>query len=162
MRAPSSLDDLLAIEEIKQLKARRDHAVDTKDWATYQSLHLPEATSHAEGLEPWGSATEMTAAVSSRLEGITTSHHSHTPLIALTANDEATGMWSMEDNLFWKQGEEDHWYRGFGFYHEVYAKRDGRWLFKSRRLVRTHVSMSAGGVIGDARLRARRNDPAGS
>lgn len=35
------IEQLLAAEEIKKLKARRDRALDTKDWPLYASLHLP-------------------------------------------------------------------------------------------------------------------------
>jgi hypothetical protein len=45
----SELEQLVAIEEIKRLKARRDRAVDTKDWKLYESLHAADAWSEAAG-----------------------------------------------------------------------------------------------------------------
>jgi hypothetical protein len=53
----------------------------------------------------------------------------------------------MEDNLYWKQGDEEHWLRGFGFYHEVYEKQDGKWVFTWRRLERLKVLTSPGAVF---------------
>jgi hypothetical protein len=134
--------------EIMRLKARRDHALDMRDWATYETLHIPAHYSHAEGFAPWTSTTEMIAQVSRILEGVVSVHHSHSPNITFQARDKATGVWAMEDNLSWKQGDEDHWLRGFGFYTETYEKRNGKWLIASRRLKRLRVDMSPGARFG--------------
>lgn len=48
----------------------------------------------------------------------------------------------MEDSIFWTEGDVEHWMQGFGFYHESYEKRDGKWLFVRRQLKRTHVRNS--------------------
>ena len=42
----SDIEWLVAIEEIKQLKARRDRYCDAHDWAGYESLHAPDHVSH--------------------------------------------------------------------------------------------------------------------
>lgn len=143
----SDTEQLVALEEIKRLKSRRDRAVDLKDWGTLEALHAPDHHSHAEGLDPWTTAAEMIANIRSRMHAITSVHHSHTPDITFQSRSKATGVWAMEDNLYWKQGHEDHWLRGFGFYHETYEKRNGQWVFTSRRLTRLHVTMSPGGVL---------------
>jgi hypothetical protein len=44
----------------------------------------------------------------------------------------------MEDMIFDRESEKLRLH-GYGFYHETYEKRDGRWLFTSRRLKRTLV-----------------------
>lgn len=145
MNEMSDIERLLALEDIKLLKARRDRAVDTKDWGTYLALHAPDHESHNDGFDHWRSAEEMIANVRRLLDETKISvHHSHTPEISFETPDKAKGIWAMEDNIYWKQGEEDHWLHGFGFYHETYEKRDGVWLFTSRRLKRTHVRMSEG------------------
>ncbi|GLR67459.1 bile-acid 7-alpha-dehydratase [Acidocella aquatica] len=141
----SGIEKLLALEEIKLLKARRDRAVDTKDWDLYLSLHAPDHVSHNDGYERWNNAQEMISNVKKLLDETKISvHHSHTPEITFESPVKAKGIWAMEDNIFWKQGDEDHWLHGFGFYHETYEKRDGKWLFTSRQLKRTHVLTSAG------------------
>jgi hypothetical protein len=59
--------------------------------------------------------------------------------------DHATGVWMMEDNLFWRRGGEPQWLRGYGFYHERYVRGgDGEWRFSARRLERTHAQTSSG------------------
>ena len=151
MDGMSDIERLLAIEEIKVLKARRDRAVDTKDWATYEALHAPDHFSHNEGFERWNTAAEMIANVSKIMADVISVHHSHTPQLTFDSPTKVTGIWGMEDNIFWKQGEEDHWLQGFGFYHETYEKRDGRWVFTSRQLKRTHVRTSPGAIMGAER-----------
>ena len=69
---------------------------------------------------------------------MTTVHQGHTPEIT-TSGTTATGIWAMEDNIFWTEQGLEHRLHGFGFYHETYQKRDGQWLFTSRQLKRTHV-----------------------
>ena len=147
MSQMSDVERIIAIEEIKVLKSRRDRAVDMKDWSTLEALHAPEHRSHVEGMEPWPSAAYMLANTRAGLDGITSVHHSHTPDITFESRDKASGIWAMEDNLFWKQGNEDHWLNGFGFYYETYERRNGQWVFTSRRLKRLHTKMSPGAVF---------------
>ena len=144
----SDMERILAIEEIKRLKSRRDRALDTKDWETYESLHAPDHHSHSDGFAPWTTAAEMTANIRRILDGVISAHHSHSPDITFESPEKANGIWGMEDNLFWKQGGEDHWLHGFGFYYETYEKRDGKWMFATRRLKRLNVQMSPGALFG--------------
>lgn len=149
MTGMTDLERLLALEDIKLLKARRDRAVDTKDWDTYLALHAPDHESHNDGHGHWKSAEEMITNVRQLLnEDKISVHHSHTPEITFESPIKAKGIWAMEDNIFWKQGDEEHWLQGFGFYHESYEKRDGKWVFTRRQLKRTHVRTSVGAVTG--------------
>lgn len=157
MAVPAGMTEiewLVAIEEIRALKARRDIAVDTKDWDTYLALHAPDHQSHNDGFEPWNSAREMIENVKAIMADTVTVHHSHSPHIRFDSPAAAHGIWGMEDNIFWKQGEEEHWLHGFGFYHERYEKRGGQWLFTYRQLRRTHVRTSEGALFGAARAAA--------
>lgn len=142
----TDVERLLALEEIKLLKARRDRAVDMKDWQTYHALHAPDHESHNDGYEHWKSADEMIENVKRLLDDSKISvHHSHTPEISFQSATTATGIWGMEDTIFWMEGDEQHWLHGFGFYHETYERRDGTWLFTRRQLKRTHVTTSVSG-----------------
>lgn len=144
----NDIERLIAIEDIKQLKSRRDRAVDCKDWDLLLALHAPDHASRNDGMEPWIGAQAMVDSIRKSLPpGKITVHHCHTPDITFESATKAKGVWAMEDNIYWKQGDEDHWLRGFGFYHETYEKRDGTWLFTSRRLERLHVLTSPGAQI---------------
>ena len=147
----SDLEKLIALEEIRDLKARRIHALDTKDWETYEALHAPDHVSDNEGESPQPDLKKNVQRLKSGLADVTTVHHVHSPLIEFESSTSAKGIWAMEDNLYWQQDGENHWLRGYGFYHETYEKRDGRWVFTSRRLRRLKVLTSPGAVIGEYR-----------
>ena len=139
MTGMSEIEHLLAVEEIKLLKARRDRACDTKDWDLYRALHADDHVSHNDGFERWEGADVMIAEVKALLgTGRTTVHHSHTPDITFESPVKAKGIWGMEDYIF-DSATEELLIHGFGFYHETYEKRGGKWLFTSRALKRTHV-----------------------
>jgi hypothetical protein len=129
----SELEWLVALEEIKLLKAQRDRFVDTHDFDAYEALHAPDHVSHHEGSPPWTSSAEMIANVREAMKGLTTAHHSHTPQITFESPTRANGIWSMSGASVFEEGGEDHWRLNFGYYHESYEKRDGRWVFTSRR-----------------------------
>lgn len=141
----TDLERLIAIEDIKRLKARRDRAVDTKDWTTYRALHVDEHVSHNEGFPRYEGADIMIENVRQQLGPDKISvHHSHTPDISFQSATDATGIWGMEDMIYWQDNGEERWLHGFGFYHERYVKRDGQWLFCFRQLKRIHVRTSPG------------------
>ena len=144
MDGMTDLERVSATMEIMRLKARRDHALDMKDWNTYAGVHAPDHVSHHDGHSRWQSPGQVIENLKVMLDGVTTVHQSHTPDIMFESPTKAKGVWSMEDNLSWKQGDEEHWLHGFGFYHETYEKREGVWLFTFRRLERIRVQTSLG------------------
>jgi hypothetical protein len=139
MTGMTDIERLVAVEEIKLLKARRDRACDTQDWALYRALHADHHVSHNQGYERWESADVMIENVKALLDKTrTTVHHSHTPDITFDSPTTAKGIWGMEDLIFDTESGE-LLIHGFGFYHETYEKFDGKWLFTSRQLKRTLV-----------------------
>lgn len=140
----TELERLVELQAIFDLKARRDQAVDRRDWDLYAALHTDDYVAESVGDQPIVGGRAVADVLKARSEGITCAHHSHTPVIDFQDDTHATGVWAMEDNLFWKQDGEPQWLRGFGFYHERYEKRGGRWLFSYRRLERTHIATSDG------------------
>ena len=91
MSGLSDLERMVALEEICRLKARRDRALDTKDWDTYLALHVPEHVSENEGEEPRHGAKANVDGVARILEGIVTVHHGHTPDITFESPTTARG-----------------------------------------------------------------------
>jgi len=140
----TDIEWVIAVTQIQNLKARRVRALDTKDWATYGSLHAEDHVSNNEGEPQYDAKTNLVRLAKLLHAGITTVHHAHTPDIQFQDPQTASGIWAMEDMLYWKQGGQDHWLHGFGFYHETYAKRGGEWKFTSRRLRRIKVLTSPG------------------
>lgn len=145
--AMTGAEKLQAIEAICQLKARRDRAADTQDWALYEALHAPDHVSENGDYGTWTTAAEMIVNVRKSMENLTTLHHSHTPEITFESPVLAHGIWAMEGMSFWQQGDEEHWFQAFGHYFETYEKRDGRWLFTRRSLRYFHTRMSDGAIF---------------
>ena len=148
MGKPDGMTDmeyLAELQAIYETKARRDHAVDQKDWDTYAALHTDDYVAMSIGAEPIVGGKAAAETLARQMANITTVHHCHTPVIEFQDANNATGVWAMEDNLFWLRDGEKQWLRGFGFYHETYVKgEDGQWRFSYRRLERTHAETSPG------------------
>jgi hypothetical protein len=145
----SMLQRLVDLEDIRRLEAQRIRAIDTQDWAAYEAVHAPEHYSHNDGEPRWDGAKANTDRLAALFQGVQTVHHVHTAELELTSPTTASGIWAMEDYLYWKQGGADHWLHGFGFYHETYRKEGDAWLFTSRRLRRTRVMTSPGARLGE-------------
>jgi len=144
-----------AIEEIKQLKSRYFHGIDEKDWemlgATLAEdavldfsgeveLHVGHHGVRAGDEDPqdWivhGGATG-TKLIAEIVAEIVTVHQGHDPQIALTAEDEATGIWSMYDCLDYG----DEVFHGYGYYRERYRRIGGRWQITYLKLTRLRTS----------------------
>jgi ketosteroid isomerase-like protein len=143
--AMTDLERLIELQAIRDLKGRRDHAVDRKDWNTYAELHSDDYVAMSIADKPILGGRAAADALAIHLANVVTVHHCHTPVIMFSDRDHATGVWAMEDNLFWSRGGEKQWLRGFGFYHETYVRgTDGQWRFNYRRLERTHAETSPG------------------
>jgi hypothetical protein len=144
----SDIERLIELQAIFDLKGRRDHAVDQKDWDLYAELHTDDYVAMSIGAEPIVGGRAAADALKIQLANVTTVHHCHTPVIEFQDRDNATGVWAMEDNLFWYRGGEKQWLRGFGFYRETYVKgADGKWRFRYRKLERTHAETSPGASL---------------
>jgi hypothetical protein len=138
----SDIEWLVALEEIRQLKARRDRYVDAHDWDGYASLHAPDHVSHHApdpklGLEPepWTSVGQMMDNIRRQMpEDFFTAHHSYDPEINFETPTKARGIWAMTTGgAFNHANGEPGWSISYGYYFETYEKRDGRWLFTTRR-----------------------------
>ena len=141
----TGVERLIELEAIRDLKARRDQAVDRKDWQTYAALHTDDFVGTAIPNQQAVGGKAAAAALAVQMAGVTTVHHSHSPVIEFQDRNHATGVWAMEDNLFWYRNGEKQWLRGFGLYYESYVRgADGRWRFSHRRLERTHAETSPG------------------
>lgn len=143
----TGIEKLQAIDEICLLKARRDRAADTKDWALYESLHASDHCSYNADYPAWTTASEMVANISRIMEHLITLHHSHSPEIIFDSPDSARGIWAMKGLSLWRQGAVEHSFLAFGHYFETYEKRDGQWLFTNRRLQYFHTILSPGAVF---------------
>ncbi len=147
----------LAIHEIEKVFAARLRIMDTKQWDLYGSVHTEDVVSDTFGARAGDDASQrpgsvvgqeaLTKAIVRVLDGavsVTSVHHGHTPEITLTSDTTATGVWAMEDMLWWSHGSGEEHLHGYGHYHEKYRKVDGRWLIAYRNLTRLRVDQTPG------------------
>lgn len=144
----TDIERLVAIEEIKNLKARYFRCMDTKDWTGFQAVFAPDATADftREGGDRSRSSATGAANVTKLIKDLVapalTIHHGHMPEIELTSATTARGVWAMEDLIWWPEGSRRKTLHGFGHYHETYEKIDGRWFIKTLRLTRLRVDQA--------------------
>ena len=145
----NTVERLEAIEEIKQLKARYFRCMDRKDWDGFASVFAPDARMDVSGElanEAAGRGVtigdhEIADFVRASIDDVTTVHHGHTPEIDVTSPTSATGIWAMEDHLWWPEGSPITTMHGYGHYYEAYEKVGGRWLITSTTLTRLRTDM---------------------
>ncbi len=156
----SVIERLEAIEAIKWTFSERLRCMDRKEWHIYPTLHTDDVVSETWGGLPAdkqpdtdGDANRivgtgpLTRAISALLDGehpVTSVHHAHTPLIEFTSDTTATGIWAMEDKLWWQNGDVEEHLHGYGHYHEEYRKVGDRWLISYRTLIRIREDKTPG------------------
>ena len=139
-----AVERLLAVEQIKQLKARYFRCMDTKDWDGFAGVFTSDAVMDMSG--ETGDDRGVTrgrdaivAFVRSVIDAVETVHHGHTPEIEITSPTTAKGIWAMEDMLRWP-GRGPAWeMHGYGHYHEAYERIEGQWFISRITLTRLRV-----------------------
>jgi hypothetical protein len=145
-QAVSPLDRLLAIEEIKRVKAKYFYYLDHKDWIGWKRdvfapdvvFHVPEARA-----EPWVDVDSFIAWAAQQAGQQVSVHHGHMPDIEILSATTAKGIWAMEDILRYPEGKRSpagfNFLHGYGHYHETYVRIEAGWRIQSVRLTRLFV-----------------------
>jgi len=146
-----TLEKLLTIEEIKQLKARYFRFIDTRNISEFLNLFTADVE--------WIWYAEDNVTVNARYDGIVaferhlteigdplergfTVHHGHMPEIEVVDDRNARGIWAMVDYVFVPGVME---FTGYGHYHEEYVKGDdGVWRISKSHITRLHVDYPDG------------------
>ena len=137
----TAVQQLLDIEQLKQLKARYFRLVDTKRWdewgmvfATDAVLELPEGDLVFHGRDA------IVANVRSFMQDVRSVHHGHMPEIEITGDDSARGVWAMFDYVEWPEVDgRRNGLHGYGHYVEEYVREEGEWRIARTRLERLRV-----------------------
>jgi hypothetical protein len=140
--APRTVEQLLAVEAIKQLKARYFLFMDTKRWESWRQLFTEDLRTDGT-LVADNTRDFFVNGVRDHLEGVRSAHHGHMPLIEVTSETTARGIWAMFDDL---RFPENHPWSGeytrrigYGHYEEEYRQVNGEWKISFLRLARLHV-----------------------
>jgi len=128
---------LVDIEAIKQLKAFICRCIDTKDWDGYATAVTDGVTLQADGGRLEG-RDKATRALSRALASATTVHQIHVAEITVDG-DAAHAIFPMQDYAHMTFGDKEMTVRGFGQYHEDYARTPEGWKLHHSELIRLHV-----------------------
>jgi SnoaL-like domain len=152
-----ALTRLVAVEEIKELKARYFRTLDNKDWDGFAAVFDAEAVMdmraelqhHAGDLaadllrdhDPVlvGRDVIVDFVRNALPASVVSVHHGHMPEIDVVDDDHASGIWAMDDFLDFGDGT----LRGYGHYHEEYRRRsEGAWSISRLQLRRLRVDVA--------------------
>lgn len=140
----NDIDRLIAIEAIRQLKARYFRCLDTKDRAGLVAVFAPDAVldhRQAEMAETVEGAGAIADSILTAVADLTTVHHGHMAEVEILSYTSARGIWAMEDRLWWPEGSPIKRLHGYGHYHEEYRVCDGEWKIAVNRLTRLRVDV---------------------
>lgn len=144
----NAVDRLVAIEDIKLLKARYFRMIDSKNWPGFEALFAADASfdisDDIPGCVITGSANILRAVVPSLTEAVSV-HHGHCPEIEITSGVLASGIWAMEDVLRWPEESASpiKSLHGYGHYLETYRRINGQWLIQSLQLKRLRIDIES-------------------
>ena len=146
----TELERLLAMEEIKALKARYFRGVDSKDAAVLRAVFTDDAEtdfrSESPTRDPALLQRDPDAFVRNTLyvlEGMVTVHCAWMPEIEILSPTEARAQWPMSDKL-WNENAAVarlpfQSLQGWGVYHDTYRRTAAGWRIASTRLERRKV-----------------------
>ena len=155
MPEPRTLEDLLDIHAIHELKHRYLRCLDQKAWEELETCFTEDATASYGGgaIELEGRDAILGFLTDSMgSTGMLTSHRGSQPEIELTGPGEATGTWALEDVVIHQDfGVTIH---GASFYADRYVKVDGRWLIEATGYKRTYEEIWPRKALEGLRLSA--------
>jgi len=146
------LEDLIAREEIKELKARYFRFTDLHDFESFGKLFVDDAI--MEGGQLGGSSTiiasgrdEIVRQAALASEGAVKIHHGHNYEITICDLARASGIWAGEYLFFDKNSSASRQLRhNYVYYHEEYVRRADGWKFATVKIVNVHTVVAADSV----------------
>lgn len=146
----TDVERLLAIEAIRQLKARYFRCMDQKDFAGLAETFAPDASfgaRYAKGVPDDGDGASLRGfrvsgrdavmeRITARIRTADIMHHGHMPEIEVLDAASARGTFAMESS-HWavEDGRVTALVRSFGYYHDTFTCADGRWRIQTSDLV---------------------------
>lgn len=122
-----ALEELCAIQEIRNVIARYSISFDDQDWETFATLWAEEAAFVVEDVAYEG-RDELLAFLQGCLpEGYVSKHMNSTPLIEIAADGSTA---TANTDVVWIASNFENTI--VGRYMDTFVKRDGRWLFLRR------------------------------
>lgn len=138
-----ALDRLVAIEEIRQLKARYFRLLDQKDFDAFATVFTEDFRylDDAKQMELVG-RDAFVSFIAERHARSVSVHEGHDSEIELDSSDEAHGIWAMNDMVILPRDTNGRTIQhGSGHYTERYRRVSGRWCIARSHLSRLWLSI---------------------
>ena len=131
---------LMDIEAIRQLKHAYFRCIDTANFEELAELFHDEVSVHfVGGTYEWklDGKKEYLGSITGAFHTKSIGHHNgHTPEIQILSDNEATGIWYLNDHMW--QLDSGFYTRGTALYWDRYVKENGRWQIKDTRYRRLY------------------------
>ena len=137
-----SVDDLIAIEEIKRLKYKYVRCLDQKRWDEIAECFVPDATaSYGGGAWAFEGRDAILEFLRSSMgsQQFLSAHRVGQPEIDITGPGRAKGTWALMDLVLQLEFKVD--IRGAAFYEDTYVKVDGEWKIETTGYKRTYEEL---------------------
>ena len=148
-RPMNVIEKLVAIEEIKCLKAKYCRVMDEKKWQEWRDIFTPDSKMLVPEVKERPEIVGVDAIIDfiiPLLDSAVTVHHLHAPEIEIISDTEATGIWALDDTLSWSADRTGTYgwtkLRGAGHYREKYVKTDKGWRIAELLLTRLYIDRS--------------------
>jgi len=151
----TDVEKLLAIEEIRKLKAAYFRCMDTKAWDELAGVFTEDAAFDVRGALEMAKPEEAYASepvihgrkaivdyIRTGLTPLVSVHHGHMPEITIKSPTSASATWPMDDVLVAPAGGPFRVFRGYGHYRETYAREGATWRIATLQLRRLYVEMT--------------------
>jgi hypothetical protein len=151
----TDIEKLLAIEDLRRLKATYFRTIDTKNWTELATVFTADATFDIRGAlempkpeEEYAKEPVITgrdnivAFIETGVTPLASVHHGHMPEIEVFSSISARAVWAMEDILVPRSGTPFKVFRGYGYYTDDCVKDGGVWRIAALKLRRFYVEMS--------------------
>ncbi|GAA5210299.1 nuclear transport factor 2 family protein [Microbacterium kyungheense] len=138
MTAPSPLDRLLAIEQLRDLQARLCRLASARDWPAVEELFLPDGRFRAFGadgaLTCFADGPGIGQAIDRALGAGTLIVRAFGEEFDVLSDSRAEARSSVEDLLF--VGDRERVLHGFGWLSVAYRRDGGHWRIRSAEFTR--------------------------
>lgn len=134
-----------AIEDVKILKSRYFQYSDMNRRDIFFNLFTDDATVlFHDVIDDFMPAREFFVTLGQVTQKTRRVHKGFMPDIQILSPDRATGVWSMEDRLYWTDTDTPDGITqmvGQGHYSETYARVDGEWKIRTLELTRLRLEL---------------------
>jgi hypothetical protein len=146
MSGPATQQVAAELEAIRRLKARYFRLLDGQDWDGLVDVFCArvEIDVSADGAGVQHDPVAFVDGVRAVLTGAVSVHQGSMAELELTSADTASGIWAMEDRIWFPEGSPVRRLHGWGHYHERYAKGPGGWRIAAMRLTRLRREVDQG------------------